>query len=623
MHAMHVDAFFEYLLGKSHVYWTQIPSLADGAPEFGRDGVPSEEDLALRALLPETRPKRGRRKAEDRENDFEDSRSPAQRPRLHSPTLSDDYALARSAHPEMRRYDDVSPWSSEPRPSSVQNMRWRPDEPDTPLSAHPQSAIVSRTSNPYIVPENEPRSAATPTTSRSRRRHGPAVSSAWPSSGNGSSGKLRGRPPSNRSITDGPYSTFPAKPNTKSGQTINYRENTAPLETPGIERTEEPMFTYPPTFNRDWREKNPQASSKRAELHLQVPERVGGPVRLATPPTPIVIVNGGAENSENQSSNLTHKRSASVLPPHPLTPNPSHKQGNNVMEYLSATRREELRQEELRREELHQSINNPSPQNHSQNPVTSTNSNHPLPQTTSAPSKQPSQVSAASAATTTATPTPIPISYKDEPGPDDRTNIDDLESHFRLRVLSAEWTDVNGQPSPPCDLETANKIVKQTIRNLRDESTSQEAFLINLAALAGGRTLMTKLRMKVIKIEEWEGVKKTVFESRWTLKFGAVEGSFTIQQIIKEVASSKLSGENELLRSERNGTVEELQNGSNHGILEKGDIGGGGGDEDDAKTWKRKYMELQNRFYQKDDRVWSIRKSVLEALASTENEHVV
>ena len=68
MHAMHVDAFFEYLLHKSHIYWTQVPSIHDPPSEFGRDGVAPEEDLALRALLPETRPKRGRRKADDKDD---------------------------------------------------------------------------------------------------------------------------------------------------------------------------------------------------------------------------------------------------------------------------------------------------------------------------------------------------------------------------------------------------------------------------------------------------------------------------------------------------------------------------------------------------------------------------
>src|SRR3954466_647621 len=97
MHAMHVDAFFEFLMNKTHVYWTQVPSPNDPVSEFGRDGVAAEEDLALRALLPETRPKRGRRKAEDRDDDGDLGKSPSQRPRLSSPTLSEDFMIARAS----------------------------------------------------------------------------------------------------------------------------------------------------------------------------------------------------------------------------------------------------------------------------------------------------------------------------------------------------------------------------------------------------------------------------------------------------------------------------------------------------------------------------------------------
>jgi len=84
-------------MNKPHVYYTQVPAINEPKSEFGRDGVSAEEDLALRALLPETRPKRGRKKAEDRENEEDLGRSPAQRRRLDSPTLSEDFMLARSS----------------------------------------------------------------------------------------------------------------------------------------------------------------------------------------------------------------------------------------------------------------------------------------------------------------------------------------------------------------------------------------------------------------------------------------------------------------------------------------------------------------------------------------------
>ncbi|KAK9374084.1 ARS binding protein 2-domain-containing protein [Lipomyces chichibuensis] len=59
MRAMHIDTFFEFCMGHSHAYFTQIPDPSKPAAAV-RDGVPTEEDLALRALLPELRQRRPR-----------------------------------------------------------------------------------------------------------------------------------------------------------------------------------------------------------------------------------------------------------------------------------------------------------------------------------------------------------------------------------------------------------------------------------------------------------------------------------------------------------------------------------------------------------------------------------
>ena len=83
MRAMHVDAFFEYLLGKDHTYFTEIPHPSEPYPSSGRDGVIAEEDLAIRALDPAFRPKRGRRRNSDTEQDLENETGPANKqPRL-------------------------------------------------------------------------------------------------------------------------------------------------------------------------------------------------------------------------------------------------------------------------------------------------------------------------------------------------------------------------------------------------------------------------------------------------------------------------------------------------------------------------------------------------------------
>ena len=326
---MHIDAFFEYLLGKQHQYYLQIPHPNHPFPDNGRDGVVLEEDLAIRALDPKFRPKRGRRKAEegDDEMDTTDNTPPRKRPQLDTSipfgnVLPPQSAYPNSAHPDnmegflsahdpwttsaitpssamtaasapsrMNQTKNLTPYSASPM--SGQQIRWRVNTPDNPTTPHPLSAVTPHSAHPDFF--DEPQSAITPSSSkpRSRRRHGPAVSSAWPSNNASSTGKLRGRPPSNRSVRDGPFVTFPANPKTKEGPTIDMNRNAGNL-TPIVERAQSdpPLpdnhFRFPPTpasaVSPTTIEASMQNSSQRPHrLSLQVPQHVGNPVRLATP----------------------------------------------------------------------------------------------------------------------------------------------------------------------------------------------------------------------------------------------------------------------------------------------------------------------------------------------------
>ncbi|TVY18086.1 ARS-binding protein [Lachnellula arida] len=499
MHAMHVDAFFEYLLSKAHVYWTQVPSAGDPGSDFGRDGVPAEEDLALRALLPETKPKRGRRKAEDRDNDEDTGRSPAQRPRLDSPTLSDEFISARSLIPESATpasshpgfshafNDRMVPWSAtELRGSVPGNFRWNgPDSAQTPLSAYPQSAITPNNRSQLWNDSSEPPSAITPIRGRSRRRHGPAVSSAWPSSGGTSSGKLRGRPPSNRSVTDGPFSTFPANPGAKDVPTINLRDDT-PIATP--------ISANPPVLN-----------SRPSRLQLQVPPRQGGTVRLATPPPPppppVLLVNG-----ENDSNMHSETLSSSHITP--------------LMEYFGSPADQD-----------------PSFQHF------------------------------------------VSIAFRQNEDAD-RTNMDALESHFICEILAADWYDASGQIIEKCSIDEADKICKQVVKNLQAESSSTEAFLINLSALAGG-PLMTRLRMT--RLEQGSIAH---YECHWKMRFGSIEGEFTIRATV------------------------------HHG-LESVALDGF---ETSEESWKKRYLDLRQQIRERNATVGNLKSSILDALVvATQN----
>lgn len=341
MRAMHIDAFFEFLLAKPHRYYTELPTAAANSAEEGRDGVPLEEDLALRALMPEWRPKRGRKKNEEKEPESSTEQPPAKRPHLDSHHSAIEYdglgvhsAIFPGSAPPWSAYAEdinqdgwIMPSAMPHGPNASANVnpnifqaragfelpRWRRD---VSPAGYPQSAITlsNRQPEPII---NEPQSAIIPsssskTKSQSRRRHGPAVSSAWPGKGNASHGKQRGRPPVQKTVEDEPQTAVPSnfKPYDYSHTTRNQQENHS-QPTPHSSQT-------------------PQ--SRPNKLQLQVPERLGGPVRLATPP--LVLVNGTGHlrrnsvdyfrnpegDDDGESLLLNEQKVVEVIPDNDFTP---------------------------------------------------------------------------------------------------------------------------------------------------------------------------------------------------------------------------------------------------------------------------------------------------------------
>ena len=208
------------------------------------------------------------------------------------PSQVDPWAAARVAiAPKTPNTGQVSVSNQLSAPSGTQQAQWRFSNIETPSSPYPQSAITPRPSFVANATLNEPKSAHPSTTTstsppRARKRHGPAVSSAWPSASNSASGKIRGRPPSNRSVQNGPFSTFPANPTAKCTPSVHGSPS------PG----REVMPNAPPfvPFNSAPAPNDSALLPKRSKLQLQVPEHYGGPVRLATPPR--VMINGESSN---------------------------------------------------------------------------------------------------------------------------------------------------------------------------------------------------------------------------------------------------------------------------------------------------------------------------------------
>ncbi|KAI0397144.1 hypothetical protein F5Y17DRAFT_12309 [Xylariaceae sp. FL0594] len=464
MHSMHVNAFFDYLLDNPHPYWTIIPNDNNPVCEEGRDGVAAEDDMALRALLPHIRPRRGRKRPE------EDglSRSPSQKPRLNSPAFHGDAPLPRpgalsswTAHPDSRQ-SFVFPPSVDPRsavmPGHESTYPWQQhDMPREPMTAYPHSAMTPTTRGSFWSESGEPRSAISPKSKPLGRRHGAkAVSSAWRSVGVSASGKARGRPPMNRNI-ETPLSAYPSDRGMNGPQSMMF-------DNPPHASTPTPVHMAPPPEPESLVRTSEPTSvpnsrpARPGRLSLQVPERVGGPVRLATPPPPVVMVNGqnpGVESGPVQG-NIAPAENAH-----------GPQVGHNTM--LDRTT------------SLYLNPDNPSR-----------------------------------------------TEKIDLDGPD-KSNHDEVESVFVVTLTSCTWYDPNGEPGPRPSVAEVVALVRAVIRSLADQCLTQEAFLINLAALAGGH-FMIRPERAVHRLEV--GSDYTKYLCKWTLQYGSTTGTFSLSETV-------------------------------------------------------------------------------------------
>ncbi|KAK1774563.1 ARS binding protein 2-domain-containing protein [Copromyces sp. CBS 386.78] len=462
MHSMHIDSFFEYLVGREHEYWVDIPSLAVPLSEIERDGVRAEDDMALRALLPHIRPRRGRRKPGE---DGGDAQSP-----LPGPAGGGE---PWSAHPAAAQRGSVFTFDNTRLgvPGQGGGAPWgNNDGGQTPMTAYPQSAITPTTRTNFW--SDEPRSAITPSGSKPKslsRRHGAkVVSSAWRTGG--ATGRVRGRPPINRQLnSDGPFSAFPA-----SNDSPHYAKHTFPNNNPPPPPSQTPILPPPrptggvvqtPTSATAATQPSPTTTvreapsaqaaaasggrpAKRTRLSLQVPERVGNQVRLATPPLlapapPTLMVNGQAQqpSSTNSHSNM-------------------HPQYTQLINHQNQASQPTLRPSTS----SYPTVPAPSPSI----PTSSSLSGHgPL---------GPSLFTPSSLADPTV----------------DKYNLLDVESIFIHQILSATWLDSSGNPIPACSVDEAFAFCHTVIENLHRNASNKEGFLINLAALVGGYSLMNR-----------------------------------------------------------------------------------------------------------------------------------
>jgi hypothetical protein len=172
-------------------------------------------------------------------------------------------------------------------------------------------------------------------------------------------------------------------------------------------------------------------------------------------------------------------------------------------------------------------------------------------------------------------------------GDADRTNVDALESHFICEILGADWYDASGASIERCSIDEADKICKQVVSNLQAESSSTEAFLINLSALAGG-PLMTRLRMT--RLEQGSIAH---YECHWKMRFGSIEGNFTIRATVQ--------------RADEAGNVVMENTGAS--LSKLGETEG---------DWKKRYLDLQQQIRERDDKVGNLKRNIMNALVQSQ-----
>ncbi|KAK1987863.1 ARS binding protein 2 [Colletotrichum cereale] len=469
MHSMHVDAFFEYLMDHPHPYWVEIPNDPTPVCEAGRDGVLAEDDMALRALLPQVRPRRGRKRPD--EDDF--SRSPTQRARLDSPPVGSGYAPSRtettgpwSAHPDGR----ASLGNADPSRLSANSAlasAWPPvhDTVQTPATAFPQgpmSALTPSTRNGGFWGDAEG-SATTPSRPKpSHRRHGAkVVSSAWRSGGPGGSGKTRGRPPMNKMSVDGLFAASSSEKPHLKGSSPGTKSDPEPIKPP----VSIPSIV-PPAVPPDITHVPPMPRPAKPSISLQVPERSGGPVRLATPPPPVVAI------SADPAQHIPD-------PMDPVTRAPSAK--------------------------------------------TRTDDDNVPPGDIPCMNLQPRSV------LDTAQGSDDPTGMFENM--EDRTNIDGVLGYFAHETANGDWFDAQDNPIEKCSIAEAYALVHTTVERMWQTAPNQDAFLLNLAALAGGRALMTTSKLQVKREEELED--RATYSCTWQFRLGSIRGNYNMWQTVK------------------------------------------------------------------------------------------
>ncbi|KAG6003728.1 hypothetical protein E4U21_001781 [Claviceps maximensis] len=559
MNSMHVKAFFEYLMSIPNDYWTKVPVDPNPVAIAVRDGVAIEDDMALRALLPCIRPKRGRKRPEGDDT----IASPAQRPRL-SPPLMVAEGHRRGSSESWSAHPDARAGMSLDSSRTQQPTTWLSNESlQTPVSRWPHSAVTPTTRASFWDDALEPRSALTPGKGKmsGHRRGAKNVSSAWKTTSQDPGTRPRGRPPINRTSMDESvhYNTQAWTPTHETSENSQLQRPPPPPQSIPLPMQVSTNHQHPYQAT-DGHHLNSQTTSlydgarpTRPSISLQVPERLSGSVRLATPPPAPT-----SSKEEVGASHINVARSAQG----------SAQSNGGDDKYQDRWQR-------FAKEATDAYEQNAEPNVRTKD-------------------------------TGLAADGELEDYYFDKM--ENRTNVDVLVAYFTRSMTEADWRDHNGNIIPPVDLEQSTAMVHAMLQTMYKTATSAQAFLINLAALAGSITLVRTIP-KCTRLSEQDG--QFIYKCEWEYQFGQVKGGFTFEQIVPATMWAKAKKKSQRRRrSPPPPSAGEDIDGANGASTEN--------DEEEQSFskayWQKKYEELTIEMMNRDKDLADLKDKVMAAL---------
>ncbi|TDZ23134.1 ARS-binding protein 2 [Colletotrichum orbiculare MAFF 240422] len=175
----------------------------------------------------------------------------------------------------------------------------------------------------------------------------------------------------------------------------------------------------------------------------------------------------------------------------------------------------------------------------------------------------------------------------------DRTNIEAVLGYLTHEVANADWTDWQNRPIERCSIAEATALAHTTVERMWSSSVNQNGFLLNLAALVGGRSLMTTSKMKIKREAEYE--RGATYSCGWEYRLGSIQGTYSMTQTVMYDRWKKPEEllEPENLEGPREPVIE----------LETG--------------WEKRYRDLLAFSEQRDKELQDLRSGVLATLSST------